>query len=367
MEVNTISQQKSNFFERYFFSKSRYPNIGLIRLLLIALCMLQVFRNYRFLDVFVSIDPVRDALHLPSTLIGLFHLPFPIQKEYLSLFVIAFYTAGFFAMLGIFTRVSVFIFSIMLLYIIDIQAARGVFDHEYTLTGLVLLVMTFIPGTGNFSVDRFISWKRNKAKYSNTSFLEAMIGNPEYVWGYKLILILAACTYFTSGLSKIRWGGLAWLDGQTLTYYLDGSASPFTPGEKPMFISPPNVKEEEKWKDGFGIYSYSYGNRQQSPFWRSTGNALAASPKLMMFIAASVVIFELLGFLLLFEGWSRVIYLIGAIIMHRSIGFLMNLPFLSFQLLCFLLIDWHWVYQHLGKRLQLMIDKLFKRFKLPAN
>ncbi|MBN8789480.1 MAG: hypothetical protein J0I84_20560 [Terrimonas sp.] len=87
----------------------------------------------------------------------------------------------------------------------------------------------------------------------------------------------------------------------------------------------------------------------------------------MMFIAASVVIFELLGFLLLFEGWSRVIYLIGAIIMHRSIGFLMNLPFLSFQLLCFLLIDWHWVYQHLGKRLQLMIDKLFKRFKLPAN
>ena len=363
MEVNTIHQKRLNFFDRYFFAESRYPNIGLIRFLLIAVCILQIYRNYRLLDVFVSIDPIRDAMHSPSIFIKMLHLPFPIQKDYLHVFVIAFYTIGILSMLGIFTRISVFIFSILLLYIIDIQAARGVFDHEYTLTGLVLVALAFIPGACNFSVDRLISWKRNKVKFSNTSFWNAMIGPPEYVWGYKLILILAACTYFTSGLSKIRWGGLAWLDGQTLTYYLDGSASPFTPGIKPMYISPPNISEEEKWKDGFGIYSYSYGNRQQKPFWRSTGKALSENPGLMMFISSSVVIFELLGIILLFGGWGRVVYLIGAIIMHRSIGFLMNLPFFSFQLLCFLLIDWIWVYHHLNNKLKAIINRILSKMK----
>lgn len=364
MEVKTLNQPGGNFFERYFFSKSRYPNMGLIRLLLVTLCILQVYRNYKFLGVFVSIDPIRDALHKPSTLIGLLHLPFPIQKEYLHSFVIAFYSIALFAALGLFTRVSLFIFSIMLLYIIDIQAARGVFDHEYTLTGLTLLALVFVPGTKNFSIDRLIDWKLNKKKYATLSFWNAMIGKAEYIWGYKLILILAACTYVTSGYSKIRWGGIQWLDGQTLTYYLDGSASPYTPpGIKPVYISPPEIKEEEKWKDGFGIYSYSYGNRQPSVFWRNLGENLADSPNIMVLISVGVVVFEMLGFVLLFNGWVRVLYLIGAIIMHRSIGFLMNLPFISFQLLCFLLIDWHWVYLHLNYRLRAFINRFLPKVR----
>lgn len=354
------SRHKSSFFNRYFFAKSCYPNIGLIRLLLIALCILQIYRNYKLLGVFVSIDETRDALHNPSALIRLLHLPFPIQPEYLHYFTIAFYGIALFAMFGIFTRVSVFIFSVMLLYVIDIQAARGVFDHEYTLTGLVLLAIAFVPGVNNFSVDRYVVWKRNKKEYSNISFWKAMIGKPEYVWGYKLILILAACTYFTSGYSKLRWGGFSWLDGSTLSYYLDGSASPSTSGEKPFFIGPPNVPQEEKWKDGFGIYSYSYGNRQQNSFWINAGKMLAKSPSLMMAISISVVLFELLGFVLLFGGWIRVVYLIGAIVMHRSIGFLMNLPFFSFQLLCFLLIDWQWVYLHLNFRLRSKLNAFWK-------
>lgn len=361
MEVKSFPQQKGNFFERYFFSTSCYPNMGLIRLFLVALCMLQVYRNYKMLGVFVSIDPIRDAFHKSTSIIGMLHLPFPIQNEYLHVFTISFYTIGVFAMLGVITRVSVFIFSVMLLYIIDIQAARGVFDHEYTLTGLVLLALVFVPGTKNLSIDRFIDWKRNPAKYNHSSFWTVMFGKPVYVWGYKLILILAACTYFTSGLSKIRWGGLQWLDGQTLTYYLDGSASPYTPGEKPMFITPPDVREKEKWKDGFGIYSYSYGNRQSSPFWRNVGKALSNNPTIMMLISTSVVIFELLGVILLFGGWGRIFYLLGAIIMHRSIGFLMNLPFFSFQLLCFLLIDWQWIYFHMNKRLRIIAEKGLKK------
>ena len=35
--------------------------------------------------------------------------------------------------------------------------------------------------------------------------------------GLKLIMIMLAFTYFTAGVSKLRYGGMRWLDGKTLT------------------------------------------------------------------------------------------------------------------------------------------------------
>lgn len=353
-----------SFFERYFFSKSRYPNAGLIRFVLCGFFLFQSYRNYRFLGTFTGISPEADALHKPSIFIDLLNLPFPLPKEYLFIFAVVFYAIGIFAMLGIFTRVSVFLFSIFLIYLTDIQAARGFFNHEFSLATQVLLLLALIPGSKSSSVDRWLQHYRKTKKMAGAGLWNTLVGPPENVWGIKLILILFACTYFTSGLSKVRYGGMDWLDGRTLTHYLDGSASPYTPGKKPMFIGPPNTTAAEQWKDGFGVYSYSYGNRQPSHFWRSTGTYLASHPKLISFIATSVVIFEMLGIVLVFGGWIRVFYLLGAIIMHKSIGSLMNLPFLDYQVLCFLLIDWHWVYQHLNRHLKNWLKPLINRFRI---
>ena len=132
-----------------------------------------------------------------------------------------------------------------------------------------------------------------------------------------------------------------------------------------MFIGPKNVPQKEKWKDGFGIYTYSYGNRQWSNFWQKVGHAIAANKFLITAFAVSATLFELSAFLLLLNGWPRVFYLIGAIMMHKSIGYLMNLPFLDYQVLCFLLIDWRWVYEHIpfGYDVKQKLDPVFSRFK----
>ncbi len=67
-------------------------------------------------------------------------------------------------MLGIFTRVSVFVFSILLIYVTDIQASRGFFNHEFSLATQVLLALAFIPGSTNFSIDRFITERKKNKK-----------------------------------------------------------------------------------------------------------------------------------------------------------------------------------------------------------
>lgn len=330
--------------DKYLFATSRFPNAGLIRLLLTPLTMYQVYQVMGKLQGFTSVNPQADALFKPGVIVRFLHLPVPISNEYIGMFALVFYLVGLLAATGVLTRVTVFLYALGLIYITDIQAARGFFNHEFSLSSQVLLILAFIPGTVNLSFDRIFTWWRNR-KTNNSPLWDSIIGSPEYVWGIKLIIILLACTYFTAGLSKVRYGGMAWLDGSTLAHYLDGSASPHLNEIRPMYISPADVPDEAKWKDGFGIYSYSYGNRQAPGFWGEVGLFLAEHRALISALAVGVVIFEMIApIALLFGGWVQVLYLIGAIAMHRSIGVLMNLSFKDYQLLCLLLIDWPWVY-----------------------
>lgn len=109
-------------------------------------------------------------------------------------------------------------------------------------------------------------------------------------------------------------------------------------------MGPADIPANKKWKDGFGIYSYSWGNKQNDVSRIEVGKTIASNKYLIMALSIGTVIFELTGFLLLTKGWPKSLYLSGAIAMHMTIGFLMDLQFLKFQLLALLLINWKWVY-----------------------
>jgi len=365
MEKQTVRPKWVSFLDHYFFDKTRLHTLGLIRIALVVLGAYHIYRKFRFMQGITYINAELDNLQEPSFLMKMLPFPFPLEPEYAQTFAYFYYFIAFCAAVGLFTRPALFIFGLATIYIIDVEVSRGFFNHEASLTTQTLLILALVPGSTSFSVDNLLKWAYRRYKTGTGNLLPAIIGPPASVWGIKLILVLLASVYFTAGVSKIRYGGLAWLDGQTLTHYLDGSASPFTEGNKPMFIGPKNVPQKEKWKDGFGIYTYSYGNRQWSNFWQKVGHAIAANKFLITAFAVSATLFELSAFLLLLNGWPRVFYLIGAIMMHKSIGYLMNLPFLDYQVLCFLLIDWRWVYEHIpfGYDVKQKLDPVFSRFK----
>lgn len=355
--------EKQGIISRFFFSETRFHNLGLLRIALVLHTTLQSFRFYHFMNGLTSMSPQLDSLHRPGFLIKFLHFPFPLPQGYAFYFAILYYTVAFLALVGICTRPALLIFSLLTIYISDIVSARGFFDHEASLTTQVLLILALAPGSTNFSLANFLKWATAKFKNERKAFFDTLIGSPVSAWGLKLIVVVLACTYFTAGLSKIRYGGLKWVDGNTLTHYLDGSASPYTPGNKPMYISPPEIPKNKKWKDGFGVYSYSYGNRQKSKFWRDLGYTLASNKYLIVSVSALTVIFELSGFALLIGGWTRILYLFGAILMHKSIGALMNLPFIGYQIICFFLIDWKWMYDQLNVKIKRRLSPLVLYFK----
>ncbi|QHT71664.1 HTTM domain-containing protein [Rhodocytophaga rosea] len=348
MEKQSVIYRFGAFLNTYFFSQISGYKLGLIRIILVGATLVQVFSRYHAMHRITFIDAAFDFLHMPSHLLQFLSIPFPLPVEFRLPFAISYYLIGSCAMVGLFTRPAVFIFGLFNIYIFDIQLSRGLFDHEMGLISQVFLVLALAPGSSSFSIDRAFSWLLQRARKTNTlSFTKYLPGPPVPVWGLKLIIILLACTYFTAGLSKIRYGSLQWLDGKTLTHYLNGSASPYVSGSRPIFTSPTYVREEKKWKDGFGIYSYSWGNKQRNKHRLEIGRIIAANSYLMIALSLSTVIFELSSFLLLTTGWPKFLYLLGAIAMHLTIGYLMDLHFFKFQLLCLLLVNWQWVFQKL--------------------
>ncbi|MEO6150871.1 MAG: hypothetical protein ABIN95_11750 [Mucilaginibacter sp.] len=339
----------------YFFSETNSLNLGLIRIVISAVVL--IYNPY--ISIFIINDPDVVAIQVPSTFVHLLSGPFSIFAHHARLFQYTYLLVAACSIFGFFTRPALLLFGLLAAYSTGLCASQGIFNHGLSLLSQVVMILAFVPGSTRLSADRFLLWLYRRRNKTHQSLWETLKGPAYPVWGFKLILILLACTYFTSGLSKVRYGGLKWLDGKTLTHYLDGSASPFTPGVKPTYISPPNVPESQKWKDGFGIYSYSYGNRLPNQAMIKVGQAVASKPAVISALSVITVLFEISGFILLIAGWPRTIYLFGAITLHTSIGFLMNLPFTEYRILCLLLIDWVWLFAQVrGWRSGLKIKKV---------
>ena len=329
--------------DHYFFQKRNLVLLGVLRIAL----MLRVMHHV-FADRSVALEySALNQLHQRSLLIDFLSKTFFFDLP-ASVFSVIFIAAAIGTMFGIFTRVSLFVFGVFLVYTTGFSASLGVFDHENCLVSQLFMAMAFIPGVTNLSVDRLVKYLLKYRKGENYRLYEAFYQLKSSVWGLRLLLILLACVYFTAGFSKLRFGGLKWMDGKTLTFYLDGHASPAKQGRiPPMFLSSEDLKPAETWKDGFGLYSYSYGNRQYSGIGRKAAEFVSSIPPLIMALSILTVVFEMSSFLVFIDGWPRTIYLLCAIMLHVSISLFMNLDFVSYRIVDFLLVDWIWVFRQL--------------------
>lgn len=349
-------------YNSYFFSSANLLSIGVLRIILVFLSASNLFRN---LDTHFQ-DAMLNELHERSLLVDFLGNTVFYYIES-SLFSIIFIASAIGSLIGLFTRPSLFIFGLYVIYLTGLRTSMGIFDHSYSLISQVILILAFIPGSTNLSLDRAFKWFLNYKKGLKPPVWELLYRPLDKVWGVRLLLILLACVYFTAGFSKVRYGGVKWLDGNTLSHYLSGNASPtkqgFTP---PMFLSDRKVTNHEKWKDGFGLYGYSYGNRQSNSFALKAGNFVANNPYLIISLSILTVIFELCSFCLLIDRWPRNLYLAGAIMLHTSIGFFMNLVFIQFRIICFLLIDWQWVFNQVSALIKKRRLKVKKQLTVSA-
>ncbi len=125
--------------------------------------------------------------------------------------------AGLLALVGFLTRASLFVFATGVLVIISHLYSYADVHHRQALFAIFLMLLPFAPSGARLSVDALLRRRREDDPATGDLTDTA-------VWPLRLLHVLLAITYFSTGIAKVLSGGLAWVNGHTLQQYIFSDA-----------------------------------------------------------------------------------------------------------------------------------------------
>ena len=303
------------------------------------------------------------ALIDPSPVLDLSPLPFPMTPDTAAHFGAAMTLCAILFTVGLLTRPALLVFVAGYWHVGAGIAAWGYKPHA--ILGLVqaLTVLVVAPGTTAWSLDRALAWAWARRRGRRAMLRAALTGPPVARWGTQLVVTLFATLLFAAGLAKVRHGGVRWMDGHTLGFYLGGRSTLHipdarTPGATLRELSvwthgfsqlsgPASVAPARAWKDGFGIESHLY---DATP--TGLGRRIARQPWLLVASSVATVVFELAAPLLLVGGVPRATYTLASIGFFIGIRMSMGINFLPWTWLLLCTLDWSRFYSFVRGRLR---------------
>ncbi len=317
--------------DRFWFAPVSPLPLAALRIALIGYLLARRLPDEIGLLLYRSTWP--GELFVPGVWLRWSPLPFPMGVELLPLFHTVMVLAGAAALAGVCTRPALLVFTVGYVYLKGVESAWGSFDHEPAVVVQILALLVLAPGVSACSIDRVIRWVRRRDRA--TGFTAAVVGRPVPRWGVQLVLIVLIVGYWGAGVAKLRHGGVEWLDGETLAFYMTGHSQS---SRIQQIGSAADVPEERRWKDGFGLEFYLLGAQTS---W--LGELMARHPRAFPAAAAAALAIELLSPLILLGGACRTGLLLGAAGMHVVISTFMNISFVSWILIDLIMIDWAWL------------------------
>ena len=143
----------------------------------------------------------RDVLFTPSGLSALYWVTF---------------VAGAAALVGLFTRTSLFVFALGSWIFVAHGYSYADIHHTQAVYDIFLLALAFSPAGESLSIDAVIRRRRGRGTGDTA---EAPRQVDTAMWPLKLAHVLLAMTYFSTGFTKLLGGGFRWLNGYTLQAY----------------------------------------------------------------------------------------------------------------------------------------------------
>jgi vitamin K-dependent gamma-carboxylase-like protein len=125
--------------------------------------------------------------------------------------------AGLAALVGFATRTSLFLLTFGLWFFVSHAYSYADVHHTQAPFAIFLLALAFSPAGDSLSIDALI--RRRRARAAGEQALIAR-STDVAMWPLKLAHVFLAMTYFSTGITKLLSGGLAWMNGYTLQTYI---------------------------------------------------------------------------------------------------------------------------------------------------
>lgn len=283
-------------WNRYWFPTTTTRSLALCRILAVSAQLLWfpslpshinlALGHPDFVDPQVFIQAIsfiipRDALFTPQGITALFWITL---------------VAGITALVGLFTRPSLFVFTLGNWIFVGHRFSYADVHHPEALFAIFLLTLTLAPSGKSLSIDAFLSRRRARDAGASTDRMDV---SDTAMWPLKLAHVLLAMTYFSTGASKLLAGGLGWMNGYTVQ-----------------------------------IYTFADAMAQNRPL----GIWLAQYHTLGVLLGAFTVLFELFFFLSLILPRTAPFFFVNAILFHIGLFVVMGHPFFYHILLNALLL-----------------------------
>ena len=291
-------------WNRYWFPTTTTRNLALCRIIAVAAQLVWFVPE---LERHINLISKNSAFVDPQILIRGIAAVIPREIVFVPLGMTVLYwitvAAGVTALVGLFTRSSLFIFAFGTWFFISHKYSYADIHHPEAIFAIFLMSLAFAPSGNTLSIDSLIRRYRARLAGKSSELLEM---SDMAMWPLKLAHVLLALTYFSTGVSKLLAGGLGWMNGYTVQVY--------------TFIGA--LRRGRPW----GIW-------------------LAQFHTLGMVLGAMTVLFELFFFVSVLFPRTAPFFFFSGVLFHIGLYLFMGHPFFSHillnaLLLVFLYPDW---------------------------
>jgi uncharacterized membrane protein YphA (DoxX/SURF4 family) len=195
----------------YWFPTTSTLNLAGARILAVAV---QVFWLFPRLSDQINLVTNNSAFADPQPLIRAIDAVVPRGMIFTpAAFTVIYWmslAAGLAALVGFWTRTSLLLLALGNLFFVSHQYSYADVHHPEALFAIFLLALAFSPAGDSLSIDALIRRRAGGAAAAQAAASDTAM------WPLKLAHVLLAMTYFSTGISKLISGGLAWMNGYTL-------------------------------------------------------------------------------------------------------------------------------------------------------
>ena len=288
----------------YWFPETTAMRLSVCRIVVVAL---QLFLFFPSLEVqLIFLRPFRGFIEPQVLIVAISGIipsdVFPTVSAFILIYWVTF-AAGVTTLIGLFTRTSAFFFALGNWIMVAHAYSYGEDHHPEAILLIFLMLLAFSPSGRRLSVDALIRHKR-LALRNNGDWLgpQRMV---TAMWPLRLTQVLLAFAYLSTGLAKILFGGLRWMNGYTLQQITFASAI-----------------------------------NRDIPL----GVWLAQQHTVCMLLSIGVILFEVFFVISLFIPWTVPYFLIGGTMMHLGIHFTEGSTFFQYIVLYVVFIDFERVF-----------------------
>lgn len=307
-------------WNKYWFASAPYVDLAVIRILIVGL---QLYIMVNAFSLYVNTASLPAETFMPLPAFKVLMLPWGWGARPDEYMIVAVFwstvTVGVLAFIGFLTNISLFLFALGAMFLQSLLYSFGEQHHSEALMMIALLVFSFGPCGKVFSVDSYIGRLMSKG-CGEVRILDYT--SPFAGWPIKLLMILFALIYLSAITSKMMHGGVEWINGITLQFYL--------------------VQDGLRWDSGLGIW-------------------LAQYHEFIFLVQIVVVFFQVTFFLIIFFPKLRWVYLPVGLLFHIGIYLTLRAPFPQWMMLYALFVPWSLVFEWLASSSVATGDKYEKQ------